>query len=154
MPNRVIDMILNLRVTDNTEKTTQSEHHNKIEQILNHIALNTCTINLQQNDNNHTQRSKKHTNTKPVLSNIGHGSTMVDFGLSVMLNIGHGGTMVDFGLSVMLNIGQHGGFFRRNLLLWRHKMADMVGFWHCSTHPPNNPLPFQSLIHFHSHPYP
>jgi hypothetical protein len=106
---------------------TKTRAH-KIEQILNHIALNTCTINLQQNDNNHTQRSSKHTNSKPVLSNIGHA------------------TMVDFGLSLMLNIGQHGGFFCCNLLLCSHKMADMVGFWHCSTHPPNNPLPFLSPI--------
>jgi hypothetical protein len=73
MPNRY----LNLRLTDNTEET-QSEHHNKIEQILKHTTLNTYTINLQQNDNNHTQRSKRHTNSKPVLSNIGHGATMVD----------------------------------------------------------------------------
>jgi hypothetical protein len=64
MPNRVIDMILNLRVTDNTEKTTQSDHHNKIEQILNHIAMNTCTINLQQNDNNHTHKEARNIQTQ------------------------------------------------------------------------------------------
>jgi hypothetical protein len=112
---------------------------------------------LQQNDNNHTQRSKKHTNSKPVLSNIGHGSTMVDFGLFVMLNIGHGGTMVDFGLSVMLNIGHGGTMVDFSAVICYCGATKWPIWWDFGTAQhtlPIIPYPFYHRFHFHSHPHP